>query len=103
MNFPFPQTPITNCSHIATTLTSLGCLLPFPTRFVKGKDSVFGKVADYWYRFEEQGRGSLHLHLLLWIEDPDDPPSATTDSQEDVDDNGDPIQRYALHPALSKV
>ena len=54
---------------------------------------MFGPVADYWYRFEEQGRGSSHLHLLLWMEDPDDPPSPTMTSEEDVDDNGDPIEK----------
>ena len=64
-------------------------------RFVKGKDSVFGPVSDSWFRFEEQGRGSLHLHLLLWLEKPESE-SDSTQSQEDVDDNGDPIPRWAL-------
>lgn len=27
-----------------------------------------GKVIDFWYRIEFQNRGSLHLHLVVWIE-----------------------------------
>ncbi|CAM9347818.1 unnamed protein product, partial [Ascophyllum nodosum] len=56
-------------------------------RFVKGKDSVFGEVADYWFRFEEQGRGSLHLHLLLWLKKETVPGSA--DSQDDSSGDDD--------------
>ena len=69
------------------------CLLPLPTRFVKGKNSVSGPVADYWNRFEEQGRSSLHHHLLLWMKNVDDPPSLTMASEVDVDENGDPIEK----------
>ena len=61
---------------------------------------MFSPVADYWYRFEEQGRDSLHLHLLLWMEDPDDPPSPTMASEEDVDDNGGPMEKWVHNQAL---
>ncbi|EED14664.1 conserved hypothetical protein [Talaromyces stipitatus ATCC 10500] len=27
------------------------------------------KVKDYWYRYEWQGRGSVHVHSLYWLED----------------------------------
>lgn len=51
------------------------------SRFVKGKNSVFGEVADSWFRFEEQGRGSLHLHLLLWLKK--EPIDASSPSSDD--------------------
>lgn len=66
------------------------------SRFVKGKDSVFGRVADSWFRFEEQGRGSSHLHLQLWLEKV--PVEETGGSQggddEDDSDNDHLQQRY---------
>ena len=34
---------------------------------VKWEDGVLGEVEDHWFRFEGQGRGSLHLHVLLWL------------------------------------
>ena len=34
----------------------------------KGLFSLFGKVDHYVMRFEVQGRGSLHAHILLWID-----------------------------------
>ena len=49
---------------------------------MKGKNSVFGPVADSWFQFEEQGRGSLHLHLLLWLERPDNQASQSGGSQD---------------------
>lgn len=57
-------------------------LAVFPrTRFVKGPKGVLGPVKDFWYRFDEQGRGSLHVHLLLWIDKPQ------IDRDEGFDDN----------------
>ena len=32
-----------------------------------GKNSVFGKVTDHWYRIEFQNRGAPHVHMLLWV------------------------------------
>jgi len=34
---------------------------------VKSKMGVLGRVAAYFGTVESQGRGSLHLHLLLWL------------------------------------
>jgi hypothetical protein len=28
-----------------------------------------GHVEDYWWRIEFQNRGSLHLHMIVWIKD----------------------------------
>ena len=27
-----------------------------------------GKVKDWFYRVEHQQRGSLHIHMLIWLE-----------------------------------
>jgi hypothetical protein len=31
-------------------------------------DGIFGKVTGYMIRYESQGRGSLHAHILLWLD-----------------------------------
>lgn len=39
------------------------------TKFqVKNRTGVFGRVAAYFGVVESQGRGTLHLHILLWLE-----------------------------------
>lgn len=54
---------------------------------------MFGPIADSWFRFEEQSRGSLHLHLLLWVEKPAETGNDSSHSDTD-DDNG--IDRCVL-------
>ena len=39
----------------------------FVADFIKNDASLFGKLADFWYRVEFQHRGSPHMHCLLWI------------------------------------
>jgi hypothetical protein len=34
---------------------------------VKRTDSIFGKVASYIGTVEAQGRGTLHLHIVIWL------------------------------------
>ncbi len=34
---------------------------------VKSGAGVFGRVRAYFGAVEAQGRGSLHLHMLLWL------------------------------------
>ena len=41
----------------------------FLSLFLKSPNCPFGKLQDYWWRYEAQGRGSLHVHALLWIAD----------------------------------
>jgi hypothetical protein len=36
---------------------------------VFNRPAVFGRVSAYYGAVESQGRGSLHLHMLLWLED----------------------------------
>ena len=33
-----------------------------------GKNGPFGKVRDYWFPFEYQERGRVHLHGAVWCE-----------------------------------
>lgn len=35
---------------------------------VKRKDVIGGKLKDWVIRFETQGRGSVHAHMLWWID-----------------------------------
>ncbi|KAG5666270.1 hypothetical protein PVAND_017605 [Polypedilum vanderplanki] len=40
-------------------------------KYIKKNARVLGgKVIDYWWRIEFQKRGSPHLHLVVWIENP---------------------------------
>ena len=41
--------------------TFLGCGRP-------NKEGVFGRVKHYYAVFEAQNRGSLHMHMLIWLE-----------------------------------
>jgi hypothetical protein len=36
---------------------------------VHNQEGIFGRVSAYFGMVESQGRGTLHLHLLLWLED----------------------------------
>ena len=51
-----------------------------------GKNGQFGKVRDYWFRFEYQERGRVHLHGVVWCEAnsiPDDVICATMPRESD--------------------
>ena len=39
----------------------------FNERFLRG-ETPLGNIVRTWYRHEEQGRGSLHVHMAVWIE-----------------------------------
>jgi len=44
----------------------------FMKNIVKRKDIVGGTLKDWVIRYETQGRGSIHAHMLWWIDlDPD--------------------------------
>jgi hypothetical protein len=42
------------------------------------KRGIFGNVTDHLVRYEVQGRGSLHVHMLLWLH-PDDIDSVSSE------------------------
>jgi len=47
-------------------------LLSFMKHIVRCKEVLGGPLVDWIVRFETQGRGSLHAHMLWWIDlDPD--------------------------------
>ena len=51
-----------------------------------GKNGPFGKVRDYWFRFEYQEQGRVHLHGVVWCEAnsiPDDVVCATMPRESD--------------------
>ncbi len=45
-----------------------------PNGHIDRKEGIFGKLQSYVGTVEAQGRGTLHLHMLLWLKDA---PSAT--------------------------
>ena len=59
------QQPIA-CAKFFDTIVKafLDCIL----RFGKEEGGVFGRVSGYFGTVEEQGRGSLHLHMLIWLD-----------------------------------
>ena len=51
-----------------------------------GKNGPFGRVRDYWFQFEYQERGRVHLHGVVWCEAngiPDDVICATMPRESD--------------------
>ena len=51
-----------------------------------GKRGLFGTVRDYWFRFEYQERGRVHLHGVVWCQPdsiPDDVICATMPRESD--------------------
>jgi len=58
-------------------------------KIIMGDAKPFGKINDYWYRVEFQGRGTPHIHFLLWIDKVENDIKA-----EDLDDvDGEGIER----------
>ena len=59
----------------------------FKLRFVAiRKKEPFGKVLEYWFRFEYQEGGRVHLHGVVWCEPdsiPDDVIRATMPPEND--------------------
>lgn len=35
------------------------------------KKNLLGNITNYWYRVECQNRGSLHIHMIVWLSDVD--------------------------------
>ena len=38
---------------------------------ILGGEEIYGKVLHYFIRYEHQRRGSLHAHIILWVEEED--------------------------------
>lgn len=63
---------------IRTILEQLFGIKKRPGGRIERKDGILGRVKSYIGTVETQGRGTLHLHLILWLED--------SPSSEDVQD-----------------
>jgi hypothetical protein len=37
-------------------------------QFIKSDAQPLGKVTTYFYRYESQARGSLHVHVVIWVD-----------------------------------
>jgi hypothetical protein len=67
--------PVTCARHFDYSLRK------FISSFLLGKEHPIGEIADYFYRVEQQSRGSCHAHFIIWIKDA---PRYGYDSNEDV-------------------
>ena len=47
----------------------------FKKRYLVGETPI-GEITHLWYRHEEQGRGSLHVHAAVWVKEGTENPSA---------------------------
>ena len=45
----------------------MGCLLGWDTKKQRGTVGILGIVEAFCQAIEEQGRGTLHRHFLVWI------------------------------------
>jgi hypothetical protein len=52
---------------IAALLEELYGIKAYHHRHVQRTEGIFGKVASYIGTVEAQGRGSLHLHIVVWL------------------------------------
>ena len=71
----------------------------FKARYLTGETPI-GTIERMWYRHEEQGRGSLHVHAALWVRAGTARPEAicaTAPRGPDFDRFAEPGS-YASHP-----
>lgn len=45
----------------------IDCILGWDDTVQKGRDAILGRVKAFYGCVEEQGRGSLHCHMLVWM------------------------------------
>ncbi|TFK65637.1 hypothetical protein BDN72DRAFT_871770 [Pluteus cervinus] len=62
-------------------------------------EGIFGKVSGYYGCVEAQGRGSLHCHMLVWLEDSLNP----TEVQNVLQRNDDPDFSERLMTFLDEI
>lgn len=76
--------------------------------YILGGHKIFGEVQDYAYKFEAQGRGSLHVHCVIWLKHTWDVEKTEKGILAmlpcDVDDDNNPvIPSDPMHAALAEV
>ena len=59
---------------------------------VKSSQGVLGPIASYFGTVESQGRGSLHLHMLVWLKNA--PPSHKINALLKTEDFREKVRRY---------
>ena len=59
---------------------------------VKSRPGIFGQVAAYFGTVESQNRGSLHLHMLLWLKNT--PPSYEIESLLQTEGFRDKVRKF---------
>ena len=59
---------------------------------IERKDGILGTVQCYIGTVEAQGRGSLHLHMLLWLKEA--PPASTMQKALATDEFRDRVQQF---------
>ena len=60
--------PLSQCRDLSRSIHQLGCLLSHPDGIASfGRGGAFSDLAGYYGAIEAQLRGSLHIHILLWI------------------------------------
>lgn len=62
-NLPHNSMPVENAQVFVHRLDT------FFKEFLLGGPQILGKVKQHVKRYELQGRGSLHAHCLLWVDD----------------------------------
>ena len=69
--------PVLETLHVANVLEQIACGYLAGANTNRWRQHVFGNsqqpmdrnVITYFYRFEFQSRGTLHLHMLVWVKD----------------------------------
>jgi hypothetical protein len=62
------EDPVAAVEHFHIVITTVLEKL-FKTDSRKKERSIFGKVGSYFGMIETQSRGTLHLHILIWLTD----------------------------------
>ena len=63
----------------------------------KARGGIFGRVQRYMYRYEVQERGSLHIHMVLWLH-PDDIENISGEIVACVPAEFDPVAQQFIEP-----
>jgi hypothetical protein len=65
-SFDWRNAPVECCGIFHARLKAF-----FREHILSQKDPLLGRVKHYVIRYEVQSRGSLHAHILLWLDDED--------------------------------
>lgn len=63
---------------------------------ILGGDKILGDVADYAIRYECQGRGSLHVHMCVWLRTPADVAALDQRIRADIPEEQDATGHFVV-------